>query len=75
MMHCNEKDRSKENDFFDFIVDHDHLFIIHSKPLEYVFFAVLPGDISSVSDAKVLSATLIETLMSKGDALETYSFL
>ena len=75
MMHCNEKDRSKENKFFDFIVDHDHLFIIHSKPLEYVFFAVLPGDISSVSDAKVLSATLIETLMSKGDALETYSFL
>ena len=41
----------------------------------YEFYAVLPGNLSSISDAKILCSSLVETLLSKGDELQPLSFL
>ena len=41
----------------------------------FEFYAVLPANLSSPMDAKILCLTLIETLMSKGEELQPLSFL
>lgn len=62
------------DDYFVSIIDGDEIYAGLRGP-KYEFYAVLPGNLSSASDAKILCATLIETLLSKGDELQPLSFL
>jgi len=62
-----------DDDFYS-AFDGDEIYAALKGP-DYEFYAVLPGNLSSISDAKILCSSLVETLLSKGDELQPLSFL
>jgi hypothetical protein len=74
IMHEETSFNNGANDMFLYTIDGDELYVAQ-RGQDYDFYAVFPTALSSIADAKILSSTLVETLLHKSDDLQFLSFL